>query len=105
MTPEGCAPFLVEGVKLSIATAQPGLEGLSADRTIATVAKLVVNLPADDRRVLRIVFGHLCHNAAGMVVIDRVVRTVCAAIAERQTLTVFAYAKDVGMLGHQPRGR
>ncbi len=103
MAPKNGTPLFIEFVKRSVATAQPVLEGASADRTVAAVAELVVNLPADNGRMACAVLGHLCHQAPGAIVIDQVVRAVLAAIAERRTPSVLAHEEEVGALDHQPR--
>src|SRR6266545_4723585 len=69
MTPKNCSPFMIELVKSLISAAQPGLELLRAGGTIAAITEFIVNLPANDCRMIAIMLSHFGYNALSIFMV------------------------------------
>ncbi len=102
--PVGQAPLAVEGLDVAVAVAQVVDEPLEDALVVEQlVARLVVDLEADHRRVVRVLGHDLPDHPLGVVAERRVGEVDLLPCAPRDSAAGLALAGDLGVLPHQPR--
>ena len=82
MAPEDGSPGGVECLERHIFLFEPSLKGGLGVRAEIAVAEFVVDLPADHRRMIRVLFRHRCDDAPCVFLILEVVRAVTAPVSK-----------------------